>query len=256
MEAARVLKQKINSDTVTAGIMVSYHLWPALVEISRNSGLDYLIIDNEHGAFSPELICDVCAMGRLMDFPILIRPIDHTMSRIRKTIDMGPCGMLLPTVESAEALDQVRDAIYMPPRGRRRPGGRCLGWVQDYVYSTWKTEIEDDLIMLPQIETQQGLNNLEQIAGHEITTAMAIGPYDLSADLGVCGDTSGSEVNVATQQIKRAAKAAGKRMWVIGDGQTLKEQGFSFLCIAEPIGLLEATLRENVNRLKPAEHTH
>ncbi len=252
MEAARILKQKINSDTVTTGILVTNHLWPELVEISINSGLDYLIVDNEHGDFSPELVGDVCAMGRLMDFAVLIRPIDHTMSTIRKTIDMGPCGMLLPTVESAETLDQVRDAIYMPPRGRRRPGGRGLRWVQDYGYSTWKAEIEDDLIMLPQIETQQGLNNLEQIATHEITTAMAIGPYDLSADLGVCGDTTGSEVSEATQQIKRAAKAAGKRMWVFGDGPTLIKHGFSFLCIAEPTGLLEATLRDKVNQLKPA----
>ena len=252
MEAARVLKQKINSDTVTTGILVSGHLWPELVEISLNSGLDYLIVDNEHGAFSPELVCDVCAMGRLLDFAVLIRPIDHTMSTIRKTIDMGPCGMLLPTVESVETLDQVRDAIYMPPRGRRRPGGQGLRWVQDYSYSTWKTEVEDDLIMLPQIETQQGMNNLEKIATHEITTAMAIGPFDLSAEFGVCGDTAGPEVSEAARQIDRAAKAAGKRMWVIGDGPTLIRQGFSFLCIAQPIGLLEATLRNMVNELKPA----
>jgi 2-keto-3-deoxy-L-rhamnonate aldolase RhmA len=256
MEAARILKQKLNSDTVTTGIIVSYHLWPELVEISLSSGLDYLIIDNEHGAFSPELVCDVCALARLMDFAVLIRPIDHTMSTIRKTIDMGPCGMLLPTVESAEALDQVRDAVYMPPRGQRRPGGRGLRWVPDYVYPTWKAEIEDDLIMLPQIETQRGLNNLEQIATHEITTAMAIGPYDLSADLGVCGDTTGPEVSEAAQQIRRAAKAAGKRMWILGDGPTLIKQGFSFLCIDEPTGLLEATLRDKVNRLKPATPTH
>jgi 2-keto-3-deoxy-L-rhamnonate aldolase RhmA len=252
MEAARILKQKINSDTVTTGIMVSYHLWPELVEISIKSGLDYIIIDCEHGSFSPELICDVCAIGRLMDFAVLIRPIDHSMSTIRKTIDMGPCGMLLPTVESAETLDQVRDAIYMPPRGRRRPGGRGLRWVPDYVYATWKTEIEDDLIMLPQIETQKGLKNLAQIAAHEITTAMAIGPYDLSAELGVCGDTAGVKVSEAAQQIKQAAKAVGKGMWNLGDGPELIKQGFSFLCIAEPTGLLEATLRDTVNQLKPA----
>ena len=110
--------------------------------------------------------------------------------------------------------------------------------------------------MLPQIETQQGLNNLEQIATHEITTAMAIGPFDLSADLGVCGDSAGPEVSEAALQIKRAAKAAGKRMWVIGDGPTLISQGFTFLSIAEPTGLLEATLRDEVNRLKPAVPTY
>ena len=87
MEAARIPKHKINSDTVTTGILVSNHLWLELVEISINSGLDYLIIDSEHGAFSPELVGDVCAMGRLMDFAVLIHPIDHSISTIRKTID-------------------------------------------------------------------------------------------------------------------------------------------------------------------------
>ena len=252
MEAARILKQKINSDTVTTGILASGHLWPELVEISMKSGLDYLIVDNEHGAFSPELVCDVCALGRILDFAVLIRPIDHTMSTLRKTMDMGPCGMLLPTVESATTLDEVREAIYMPPRGRRRPGGRGLRWVQDYTYATWKTEVEDDLVMLPQIETQLGLQNLDEIASHEITTAMAVGPYDLSADLGVCGDTAGPKVSEATQLIDRAAKAAGKRMWVIGDGPALIKRGFTFMCIAQPIGLLEATLRDKVNQVKAA----
>jgi 2-keto-3-deoxy-L-rhamnonate aldolase RhmA len=185
-----------------------------------------MIIDNEHGAFSPELMADVCAAGRLADLAVLMRPISHDMNTIRKSIDMGPCGLLLPNVNSAAVLDQVRDAIYMPPRGQRRPGGRGNRWVGDYSYHTWKTEVEDNLIIL--------------------TTAMAIGPYDLSVDLGVAGKTSGPEITAATQTIQRAARAAGKKMWVIGDGPALMEQGFTFLCIAEPTGLLEGTLKQMV----------
>jgi len=246
MRTAARLKSRINQGQLTTGILVTNHLWLELVEICLNADLDYLIIDNEHGAFSPELMADVCAAGRLADLAVLVRPISHDMSTIRKSIDMGPCGLLLPNVDSAAALDQVRDAVYIPPRGQRRPGGRGNRWVQDYSYHTWKTEVEDHLIILPQIETRQGLAHVNQIASHELTTAMAIGPYDLSVDLGVAGELAGPEIAAATKTIQDAAHAAGKRMWVIGDGPALIEQGFTFLCIAEATGLLEQTLKQMV----------
>ena len=246
MRLAARLKSRLDQSQLTTGILVTNHLWLELVEISLNAGLDYMIIDNEHGAFSPELMADVCAVGRLADLAILIRPISHDMSTIRKSIDIGPCGLLLPNVNSAAVLDQVRDAVYMPPRGQRRPGGRGNRWVGDYSHHTWKTEVEDDLIILPQIETREGLTNVGRIAGHELTTAMAIGPYDLSVDLGVAGKVSGPEIAAATKTIQRVARDAGKTMWVIGDGPALIKQGFSFLCVAEPTGLLERTLKQMV----------
>lgn len=252
MEAARILKRKIQAQTPTMGILITNHLWTELVELSIAAGLDYIIIDTEHGAFSPELIIEVCAIGRLLKFAVLIRPISHEINTIRKTIDMGACGLLIPTIQGAEDLDEVRQGIYMPPRGQRRPGGLGNRWVNNYSYATWKREVEDDLIILPQIETRRGLERLDEIAHHEITTAMAIGPYDLSADLGVCGESTGPKMEGAIKQIRLAAKTAGKNMWMIGDGPALAEQGFTFLCIAEPTWLLQATLRsitEEVKRL-------
>jgi len=256
MEAARVLKRKIQAQTPTMGILITNHLWTEVVELSIGAGLDYIIIDTEHGAFSPELITEVCAFGRLMKFAVLIRPISHEINTIRKTIDMGACGLLIPTVQGSEDLDEVRQGIYMPPRGQRRPGGLGNRWVSNYSYATWKSEVEDDLIILPQIETRRGLERLDEIAHHEITSAMAIGPYDLSADLGVCGESTGAKMEGAIKQIRLAAKSAGKNMWMIGDGPALARQGFTFLCIAEPTWLLQATLRsiaEEVKRLSAKE---
>jgi 2-keto-3-deoxy-L-rhamnonate aldolase RhmA len=250
MEAARILKRKIDSGTPTLGILITNHLWPEIAEISLNAGLDYMIIDAEHGAFSPELIAEVCAVGRLMNFAVLIRPSTHEIATIRRTLDMGACGLLLPSVNGAEDLDEVRRGIYMPPRGQRRPGGLGNRWVKNYTYATWKSEVEDDLIILPQIETRQGLENLTAIAGHEIVTAMAVGPYDLSAELGVCGETTGPVVSEAVQQIRLAAKAAGKTTWMIGDGPTLAKQGFTFLCIGEPTWLLQAMLRRTADQVR------
>ena len=69
--------------------------------------------------------------------------------------------------------------------GKTRPGGPGNYWEGDFRYETWKAGVEDDFIVLPQIESRAGLERLDKIAAHQITTAMAIGPYDLSMELGV-----------------------------------------------------------------------
>jgi 2-keto-3-deoxy-L-rhamnonate aldolase RhmA len=138
----------------------------------------------------------------------------------------------------------------MKPRGSRRPGGLGNRWVEDYQYTTWKAEVEDDLIILPQIESKVGLENAEAIAHDSLTTALAIGPYDLSADLGVCWQPEHPKLVEALGRIQRAGDAAGKKTWMIGDGALLIKRGFRFFCIAEPIMLLEGTLREINSRLK------
>ena len=111
--------------------------------------------------------------------------------------------------------------------------------MSDFIYITWKHEVEDDFIVLPQIETQTGLDHAEEIAGHEITTAIAIGPYDLSADLGVCSEMDHPDMKAAVEVIRKAGEKSGKTMWRIGDGSVLAKEGFHFLCIGEPMAMLK-----------------
>lgn len=242
MQAAKKLKEKVARGEITTGILATDQLWPEMIEYAQRSGIDYLIADQEHGAHSDDMVARVCALGRMVDFPVLIRPIDTAYATIRQAIDRGPCGFLLPSVESAAALDEVRDSIYMPPRGRRRPGGPGNYWVKDFYYDTWKQEVEDDFIVVPQIETRVGVDHAAEIAAHEITTAIGIGPYDLSADLGVCFHMDHEEVEAAVLQIRQAGEKVGKTMWRIGDGERLAQEGYHFLCIGEPMGILQGAL--------------
>lgn len=251
MIAAAHLRNKIESGELTTGALATFHFWPGLVELIMRAELDYLIIDMEHLTHDPVQVAEACAIGRRNDFPILVRPPSAEFTPVRLAMDLGPCGLLLPYIESLETLQEARDAIYMKPRGRRRPGGLGNFWVQDYHYQTWKREVEEQLVILPQIESKKGLENVDAIASDPLTTAIAIGPYDLSADLGVCWDPEAPELLAAIQQIRDAGKAAGKNMWMIGDGPTLVSQGFTFLCIGEATMAMEGALRE----LKQKAHT-
>jgi len=250
MKAAIALKQRLDQKQLTTGVLATNFLWLDLVETLIKAGLDYMIIDMEHGPHDERLVADVCTIGRLMDFPVLIRPRDNSYATVRAAIDRGPCGLLLAGVESTDCLDEVRRAIYMPPRGQRRPGGAGNRWVDDYNYPTWKAEVEDHFIVLPQIETKVGLSNVDAIASHDIVTAIAVGPYDLSAELGVCWDPTSPLHRDALQCIREAGERAGKTMWMIGDGAALAANGYHFLCIAEPMMMLEQALKQANQKAK------
>lgn len=242
MKSAALLKQKIAGSTPVLGVISTYHFWPGLVELVMNAGLDYLIIDLEHLTHNAEQVAEACAIGRRADFPILVRPPSAEFTPMRLALDLGPCGLLIPYVENMETMKGIREAVHMKPRGRRRPGGLGNFWVRDYHYSTWKSEYEDDLIILPQIESKVGLENAEAIARDPLTTAIAIGPYDLSADLGVCWQPDDPQLTDAITRIRNAGHAAGKNMWMIGDGPSLRKQGFNFICLTEPVMLMASAL--------------
>src|SRR5207247_6900447 len=99
MKPAIELAKKINSNRVTIGVLATDHLWPRMVEICKIAGMDYLIVDCEHGPHDDETIATACQIGRLLDFPVLIRPISCAYDVIRRAIDMGPCGLMFPCIE-------------------------------------------------------------------------------------------------------------------------------------------------------------
>jgi 4-hydroxy-2-oxoheptanedioate aldolase len=250
MKSAAGLRQKVNGTQPVLGVISTLHFWPGLVELAMNAGLDYLIIDLEHLTHNAERVAEACAIGRRAGFPILIRPSSAEFSTVRLALDLGPCGLLVPYVQGPDTMNEIRDAVWMKPRGRRRPGGLGNAWVSDYNYATWKSEFEDDLIILPQIESKIGLENVDAIARDPLTTAIAIGPYDLSADLGVCWQPEAPELVSAIDRIRQAGRAAGKNMWMIGDGPALTKRGFNFLCLAEPVMLLASTLEQLAKRTR------
>lgn len=252
MQPAIDLKKKINSRVPTLGVLATDHVWTGMIEICSKAGLDYIVIDQEHGAHPDQLVADCCTIGRLIGFPVLVRGISTDYSVVRRLLDLGPCGVMFPCVEEVEQLDRVREAAFMPPRGKRRPGGLGNHWMKDYQYETWKRDYEDHLIVLPQIETRRGVANAAKIAAHEMTTALALGPYDLSAELGCCWNPDHPDHRAAIQTCREAADKAGKNLWTLGDGPTMLKRGFSFICIGEPTWMLRAKFASVVEEVRGA----
>lgn len=250
LKPAAELKAKLSADELVIGLMAIDQAWPFLVEICQMNGLDYLIVDREHGAFSNELVSHICQVGRLANFPVLVRTISCEPSVIRRAMDLGPCGLLLPCVETTEQLDQVQQAALMPPRGRRRPGGLGNYWLDDYQYVNWKATFEDHFVVIPQIESQAGVDSAASIAAHPLVTALGLGPYDLSADLSCCWNPQHEAFTQALRQVKEAADQAGKKVWMGTDAPALRAQGYTFLWIGTTTTLLSRAIKSVVGEIR------
>ncbi len=253
LEPAIRLREKLAAGLPVVGVMATDHVWPLLVEICRKGGIDYLVIDREHGCHTDEIVAHVCQVARLAGFPVLMRTVSCEMSEVRRAVDLGPCGLLLPCVESTSQLDVVRDALLMPPRGKRRPGGMGNYWMKDFQYPTWRDEFEEHFIVIPQIETRLGVENVDAIANHPLVTAVGLGPYDLSADLGCCWDPANAEHKAAIERVREAADAAGKKVWIGCDGPGLSAEGYTFLWIGTVSSLLVSEFATAVEAIKEGE---
>jgi 2-keto-3-deoxy-L-rhamnonate aldolase RhmA len=240
------MRQKLDDGKVVVGALATNHIWHDLVEVAIDAGLDYLIVDLEHGPHDASTVAQVCQLGRVAGFAVLIRTAANDFRRVGFAMDLGPCGLVLASVETPDQLDEVRDAIYMPPRGRRRPGGAGNRWVDDYHLQTWQKRVEDDVIVIPQIETRTGLEHADALAAHEIVTAIGIGPYDLSMSVGANMDWDHAEFVAAVDKVHRAADTAGKPMWRLGDPAQLVQQGYQFICLGVITSVLTEALRQKV----------
>ncbi len=255
LSPAKKIKEQLAADELVIGLMATDHAWTLLVELCQKSGLDYLVIDCEHGNFSDELVSSICQVARLADFPVFVRTISCELTVIRRTIDLGPCGILLPNVESVAELDQVQQALFMPPRGRRRPGGMGNYWMNDFQHETWKTEFEEHLIVIPQIESRKGVDNVNAIASHPMVTALGLGPYDLSADFGCCWNPENEEYQEALNTVKAAADSVSKKVWAGCDGPALRAKGYTFLWVGTVSLLLSNALSNTVKEINNKDST-
>ncbi len=104
--------------------------------------------------------------------------------------------------------------------------------------------------MIPQIESQAGVDNVDAIASHPLVTALGLGPYDLSADLGCCWNPDDGGYLAALDRIKGAADAVDKKLWVGCDGPALRAQGHTFLWVGTASLVLANALTRLVQEIK------
>jgi 4-hydroxy-2-oxoheptanedioate aldolase len=154
---------------------------PVAAEMVANSGPDYVCVDLQHGAMGFDTAVGMLQAVAGRGVAPLVRVAANEPHLIMQALDAGALGVVVPMVSTAEDAAAAVAACRYPPAGLRSWGPLRAS----VVLGTNQPEQLQDVACIVMIETQEGLDNLEAIAGTEGLTGIYIGPADLSLALGL-----------------------------------------------------------------------
>jgi 4-hydroxy-2-oxoheptanedioate aldolase len=182
---------------------------PYSAEIVAGSGFDWLLFDGEHSPNDPPAMLTQLQAAAAYPPSAIVRPAWNDKVLIKRYLDCGVQSLLVPYVQNAAEAEAAVAAVRYPTRGVRGVAGSTrasrFGRIADYV-----RRAEAEMCMLVQIETREGLDNLEAIARTDGVDGVFIGPADLAAGLGHLGDIPHAEVQSAIKDAIARIKGCGK----------------------------------------------
>lgn len=228
-------------------------LWLALAysysaEICASAGFDWLLIDGEHAP--NDLRSILTQLQAVAPYPVhpVVRPPVGEIYMIKQLLDIGAQSLLIPLVETEEQARRLVAAVRYPPKGIRGVGSalaRASRWngIAGYLQNP-----EAEICLLLQLETLEGLRNLDAIAAVEGFDGIFIGPSDLSASMGYRGNPTHPDVQAAIVNAISRIRAGGKAAGVLAHDENLTRRylsvGCSFVAVGADTSLLARGARE------------
>jgi 2-keto-3-deoxy-L-rhamnonate aldolase RhmA len=216
---------------------------PSITEIFSRMGVDFVGIDIEHSTISQEQSQCIVAAAQAGGTLCLPRVASHNMEAIKRLLDSGADGIILPMVNEPKDVENLISWCMYPPRGKRSFGiARAQGYGFDFdeYVKDWNRSVS----LIVQIESIQGVENIDEILSYEEIDAAMVGPYDLSGSLGIPGELDHPKVKEAGQKVIEAcakhSKACGTQD-IDPDAKSLQkafDEGYTFVVMASDVFLL------------------
>jgi len=235
------LKMIAEREEIRVGTMLSEICFSNFPIIAKNNGLDFVILDNEHGYFDNSDIAQLAVKANLVGLDMIVRIGDSSRGHITKLADMGVSGFLLPMTNTAEDIKKVIRYAKYPPAGERGVSTTRAHTLYDPPPITeYMAAANQKMKIYAQIETACGVENLDQILSVPDVCGVFIGPNDLSVDMQCIGNKS--ELIGAIERIAAGARSASKPFGIItGDPALIHsslEQGVSMISVGSELNML------------------
>jgi len=204
------LNERLKSREAVHGLL-SPDADPALVETLGLLGFDLYIFDTEHGSAGPREAEGVVRACEAVGMAPLVRPRSLDPKLILQFLDAGMAGVMLPGVRSADDVRELVAAVKYPPAGRRGIGPvRANRWLlSGESQDAWVARSNAETLVLPQVETREALERVEELAAVPGLDGFIVGPRDLSLALGYADGPSHPEVEQAIDRVAAVARAHG-----------------------------------------------
>jgi len=248
------LKEKLKNreNTIGSWITIGHQ---SIVDILAEAGFEWLTIDLEHTAIdfneTQILISSIQSHG----MAALVRVSKNEEVVIKRVLDAGADGIIVPMVCSKEEAKRAVDFAKYPPIGKRGVG---LNRAQRYgfgfeEYITW---VNENLVVIAQIEHIDGVNNIEEIIQTNGIDGIIIGPYDLSGSLGIPGEYNDPIVQKALRKVEQVCLAHNKSLGyhvIEPDSSLITEKqklGYNFIAFSTDFLFLGKKAVEEMHKLK------
>ena len=242
------LRKKIAQKLPLLGTMLTLPS-PEIAEILCTAGFDWLFIDLEHGAMSIRDAQTILQAASPQVACVIRVPLnDETW--IKKCLDIGASGIIVPQIQSAEEAAQAVRWCKYPPEGSRSVGiARAQGYgahFKEYVDTA-----NTDTTVILQIEHIDAIHNIKSIVTIPGIDCLFIGPYDLSASMGKIGQVNDPEVRDAIKKVKKCADAAHIPTGIFGTSpeavRPYIDDGFSLIAINTDTKILGDAAKEIID---------
>ncbi len=195
----------------STGCQIAFPSTP-LMELMGIAGIDFVLIDGEHGTFSWEAIDDMCRVADLAGVTPIARVPNIEASTILRYLDRGVQGVFGPGIDSKEEAQQLVDACYYAPKGARGLGGapRAASYVT-MADAGYINKANEQMFVVAFLEHVEALENLDEIMEVEGIQAYYVGPQDMSVSMGLVGQPDHPRIEEASDMVRKAAEAKGRK---------------------------------------------
>lgn len=248
--ASHTLKQKLAGNHLTIGSWITL-AHPAIAEIMSRAGFDWLAVDLEHSVITIREAEELIRVIALHGVAPLVRLTSNNADLIKRVMDAGAHGVIVPMVNSRADAERAVASVYYPPRGSRGVG---LARAQGYgtAFADYRAWLDKEAVVIVQVEHIAAVEDLEAILDTPGVDGYIIGPYDLSASMGIPGQFDDPRLKQAIERIRTTgiAKVKPGGLHVVEpDAAQVREhvaRGFRFLAYSLDTRMLDTTCRSGL----------
>lgn len=248
------LKEKLSKNELTIGTWNIINS-TMVVDVIASSGIDFMVIDAEHGSISYEsaqtmiTVCESYAVSPIM------RVGEVNESLILRALDIGVHGVQLPNISTKEHAELFVQYAKYPPVGIRGFTPYSKAGLYDVTNGSKLTKIaNDNTLLIANVEGVEGINNLESIVNVEGIDVIFIGLFDMSKSLGVPGEVQSPKVLEKLDQAIEIVHSKNKKIGSIASNlkmlDLLKNKNIDYLTYSVDAGMIKESYQAMLNQFR------
>ena len=249
------VRRTLRDGGVAIGTFLFEFATTGIARIAAGAGAEFAIFDMEHTGWSVETIRMLVATSRSTAMVPLVRIPATEYHFVARVLDMGAMGIMVPMVESAEQARRFVESAKYPPAGRR--GAAFAVAHDDYQGGDMAGKIASanaEQLLIAQVETARGVENVETIAAVDGLDVIWIGQADLTTSLGIPGQYAHPLFQKAVDRVAEACRVHQKTLGYLAldveDGKAMLARGFRMIAYGGDLWLYQQALRQGISALQ------